>query len=260
MFQYSSLFFIFAFFLTTFNGNPINSYIPECPSFTCGNLNIHYPFWQSNSNPNTTYCGYPGFGLSCTNQRPIFHVPTDSYYVTQINYTQNSLTLVDMHLVDQSCPRAKHNVSFSFFHGNTKLFPLMNYNSIDLNLVLTFFFNCSSFPSYLGSIECLNSGRNRSFVFGGGLGEIPRFDWHGNCEECVKVPLMETEAKGLTLGGFGGSVARGFQVDWFVARTCGVCEASHGYCGYSNRNRSFVCYCEDGRHPKDCHDNGMSLI
>ncbi|XXG45379.1 hypothetical protein AAC387_Pa02g0478 [Persea americana] len=261
MSQYSSIFFffffLFFFFLTTVNGDTRASYIPQCPSFTCGTLNISYPFWLYDPNRNS-YCGYPGFGLSCTNQRPILHLPSDSYYVTQINYTQKTLTLVDIDLAYQSCPRAKQNVSFSFnTNTTTNPAPSLNYNPIDLNL--TFFFNCSSFPSYVEAIPCMNSGGNRSFVFGGVLGEIPRFDWHGRCEESVVVPLLETVAKGLTLVGFGGALGLGFQVDWFLAGKCGVCEASQGYCAYSRNNGSFVCYCKDGGYAEQCN-YGTSLI
>ncbi|RWR72240.1 LEAF RUST 10 DISEASE-RESISTANCE LOCUS RECEPTOR-LIKE PROTEIN KINASE-like protein 2.7 [Cinnamomum micranthum f. kanehirae] len=255
MSQYSSAFF-FLFFFTTVNGDTRASYIPQCLSSNCGTLNISYPFWLSDPNSNS-YCGYPGFGLSCTNQRPILHLPSDSYYVTQINYTQQTLTLVDIDLAYQSCPRAKHNVSFSLNSNTANPPPSLNYNPIDLNL--TFFFNCSFFPSLVEPIPCMNSGGNRSFVFGGVFGEIPRFDWHGRCEESVVVPLLKTEAEGLTLGGFGGALGLGFQVDWFLARNCGVCEASQGYCGYSGINKSFVCYCTDGGYAEHCN-YGTSLI
>lgn len=62
------------------------------------------------------------------------------------------------------------------------------------------------------------------------------------------VPVLESVTKGLTLGGFGVALAQGFQVYWSMVGTSVACEASKGYRGYDDGDRTFVCYCEDGPH------------
>ncbi|RWR72234.1 LEAF RUST 10 DISEASE-RESISTANCE LOCUS RECEPTOR-LIKE PROTEIN KINASE-like protein 2.1 isoform X2 [Cinnamomum micranthum f. kanehirae] len=231
--------------------------------FTCGNYTVDYPFWQSDTGPDypfwrsdtspDSFCGYPGFGLSCTTHRPILKLSTDSYYVTQISYTQHTLTLLDINLTDNACPRPRHNVSLDLNIDSTHFRPLLNHSYPDSNL--TFFFSCHSTPSSVGLIQCLSSEGSWAFVYRGGDEEIARYDWNRRCDESVVVPVEEERGgERLSGGGFVGVVQRGFEVGWFVSGDCGDCEGLGGYCGYATSNGTvrMTCYCVNGTVSDGC--------
>ncbi|XP_050376685.1 putative RING-H2 finger protein ATL21A [Argentina anserina] len=147
------------------------------------------------------YCGYPGFGLRCSHSgEPILDLPNnDSCYVRDINYTPSTITLVDIDLADQECPRAKHNISLGTLP--------FDYSPLDVNM--SFYFNCISFPDPLRvpPIPCLGSydtNSNRSYVFKEG-DEPKGYDWSENCEEKVVVTVKETEEIPRTIGGWIGA-------------------------------------------------------
>lgn len=251
------------FLLIAFFSNLIDSSTPTCGPFTCGNYTINYPFWLSDT---VSFCGYPGFGLSCTNQVPILKLSFDSYYVTQINYAQKTFTLLDTGLANQPCPRARHNVSLHLGIEDEKnkdaphSTPLLNYSSPDSNL--TFFFGCSSSPSSAGLVRCLSSNRSWSFVFRGGDEEIRKYEWNERCEESVVVPVQEgKDGERLTDGGFAGVVQEGFEVAWYsTGEKCEACEESQGSCGYVTRSNGTSmttpvwsgCYCGNGSVLESC--------
>lgn len=225
-------------------------------STTCGNdILIRYPFWVANNETTATnnkYCGYPEFKLTCSkNGQPILTLPTDSYYVTEINYESETLTLVDMDVVNQSCPRARNNVSLTSY-------PL-SYNELDLNL--TFYFNCSTNVSYYDhvvlpdSISCFvkSISWKESYVFVKG-NETTGYDWSTECDEMVEVVVKQSEINDENSGGlvseFGKAMGEGFVLDWEKARDCVHCEDSGGYCGggyVDNRSTDgILCFCKDG--------------
>ncbi|XP_058091447.1 LEAF RUST 10 DISEASE-RESISTANCE LOCUS RECEPTOR-LIKE PROTEIN KINASE-like 1.2 isoform X2 [Magnolia sinica] len=240
--------FLLFLFLTKTNGNPVNSSIPNCPSPTCGNLTIKYPFWLSSQNPD--FCGYPSFNFTCNNQQKlIFHLPNDSYYVTNINYSRNTLTLVDIDVIGKTCPRARHNVSLE------PVIPHLNYSALDENL--TFYFNCTDYHSLDGDLPCLSNDQNHSFMFR--AGSIPEFDWFRYCEDCVVAPVLESEANVMSTGAFGGVLEKGFELGWSSVLNCAACEESEGYCGNNKSNGEFICFCKDGPHPRSCYREDASL-
>ncbi|KAF7819903.1 LEAF RUST 10 DISEASE-RESISTANCE LOCUS RECEPTOR-LIKE PROTEIN KINASE-like 1.2 [Senna tora] len=221
-------------------------------SSTCGNgISIRYPFWLSNSTTTKYSCGYPEFGLTCSHDgQPIMTLPTDTYYVTDINYDAYTLTLVDIDVVNQSCPRARHNVTL----GTLPLY----YNTLDLNL--SFYFNCSitsnsSRDDDLVPIGCLrsNSSENlsnnnkESYVFVRGNESNYGIDWSVECEEKVEVVVKENEIEnGDLVRGFGEAMNKGFVLNWGKVKYCVECEDSDGYCGYSQIDQKMLCFCKDG--------------
>ncbi|KAL4633167.1 hypothetical protein ACB092_04G102700 [Castanea dentata] len=74
-----------------------------------GNVNISYPSWVHNETGSVQqYCGYKGFGIICLNGKAILGLSGDLYYVKDINYTDSTLTLVDIDVtINQTCPRAQ---------------------------------------------------------------------------------------------------------------------------------------------------------
>ncbi|KAG2664573.1 hypothetical protein I3760_16G088500 [Carya illinoinensis] len=214
---------------------------------TCGNVTIRYPFWLQGNNSNTTsndsYCGYPGFGLTCSDaghETAVLSLPSDTYYVKDINYTANTVTLVDIDSSNQLCPRARHNVTL-------QTLPLKFSAEYDLNL--SFYFNCSKYPQFLPAIGCLDHQLMRSFVFEEGTERLAAFELRSEitCEEKVVAPVMRSEVEIWNLiGDFGGAMNNGFVLDWGILPNCSTCERSGGYCGYNETAGELLCFCNNG--------------
>ncbi|KAI4350944.1 hypothetical protein L6164_005346 [Bauhinia variegata] len=212
-----------------------------CFASYCGGVLIRYPFWQQgNTTSAGKSCGYTGFGLAYSDdgRPPILTLSSDTYYFKEINYTNNTLTLIDTDVANQTCPRASHNVTI----GDLPL----SYRKLVKNL--TFYFNCTAYPSALSHIQCLNNSKGkRSYVFEEG-DEASDFDWSMNCEDKVVVTVNENEINGASLStGFGVAMNKGFVLNWETATPCAKCEISGGNCGFDRVNNvQTLCYCIDG--------------
>eukprot|EP00257_Ricinus_communis_P026735 XP_025014149.1 LEAF RUST 10 DISEASE-RESISTANCE LOCUS RECEPTOR-LIKE PROTEIN KINASE-like 1.2 [Ricinus communis] len=244
---------LFSFFFINSYGDESIPPSTVCPMHDCGNgVTIKYPFWYKNNSTPDQYCGYPKLGLSCSNDdEPVLGLPNDSYYVKNINYTDSTITLVDIDVVGQTCPRARHNLTLDNL-------PL---NYTDLNLNLSFYFNCTSNPSSsntsLFGIECLGVGTTQSYVV---MTEDDEVDWIGKCMDHVVATVMRTEITGINLiTGFGAAMNQGFVLDWRTVKECGACEVSGGFCGYNEIDEQFLCFCQDGSaHENQCKGGSSS--
>ena len=180
----------------------------------------------------------------------VLELPGDRYYVKDINYDDYTLTLVDIDVTNQTCPRARHNVSL-------ETLPL-KYSSMDLNL--SFYFNCTPYPPSVRSIQCLNIGSNRSYVFVENH-ETAGFDWSKNCEKKVVVTVIQTEINIVDLiDWFGRAMNYGFVLDWGKVKDCVTCENSGGYCGYNATAEEFLCFCTDGSTHRNSCKGMLSFI
>ncbi|KAK4768153.1 hypothetical protein SAY87_003294 [Trapa incisa] len=245
----SCLFLLFVFFYGVESSFP--SY---CSSdVACNGVRISYPFWKIDHGSDIS-CGYQGFGLSCSSSNdtyPILTLPNDSYYVKDINYSTGSLTLVDIDVVEQSCPRAKHNFSINSL-------PL-DYHSDDVNL--TFYFNCSiTSTGYdtlpVDPIDCLvNSPGKTSYVVLEGT-PAEQYNWAaGACDEVVVATVKKTEVSETDLiSKFSEAMKTGFLLLYDTTKDCGACEFTHGRCGLDNRTGQFLCFCDNG----SIHANGSN--
>ncbi|XP_016512979.2 LEAF RUST 10 DISEASE-RESISTANCE LOCUS RECEPTOR-LIKE PROTEIN KINASE-like 1.2 isoform X2 [Nicotiana tabacum] len=221
---------------------PSNTY---CPKHNCNGVEVSYPFWRLD-NYNATapqYCGYPGFGINCSVSHsqpyPILHLPGDAFYVKNIDYETNSLTLVDIDVFDVPCPRARHNLTLEHL-------PL-DYSNSDLKL--TFYFNCTKSIPQAYPAECLiKPGGKASYFYVGEISEPEDLAWFGICEEKVVAAVTERGSfqNNDWIGGFGGAMGEGFVLDWRSASECGKCEDSHGRCGFNNSTQDLLCFCKDG--------------
>jgi len=163
------------FFLNSLATNS-TSFSPLCELHHCGDVLIRYPFClhSDNATSDESYCGYKGFGLTCPSagEKPILALPGDTYHVKEIDYTQYTLTLVNIDAANQSCPRVRHNVTLGTL-------PL-NFSGGDLHL--SFYFNCNSSYTtlvpvpYIGCLGGSYNG-NRSFVFVEGEEAATGFEW-----------------------------------------------------------------------------------
>ncbi|XP_058193716.1 LEAF RUST 10 DISEASE-RESISTANCE LOCUS RECEPTOR-LIKE PROTEIN KINASE-like 1.2 isoform X2 [Rhododendron vialii] len=222
----SSLF----FFSKTSHGNALAS---NCPSHKCG-VKIDYPFWLQSDATAYQYCGYPGFNLTCSYPETILNLQGESFYVKNISYADYTLTLVDVEVSSQTCPRARQNVTL-------QTLPL-SYSSLDLNL--SFYYNCSGVEIKAVPIGCLSSGENESYVFVCETEPAKFRNWYDFCEEKVVVTVTDSEIDETM--GFDGAMKDGFVLDWRQAVACGACEASGGRCGHNTVNDDYLCFCSDG--------------
>ncbi|KAL3748808.1 hypothetical protein ACJRO7_009962 [Eucalyptus globulus] len=209
---------------------------PVLSSFSCGSVFIQYPFWNESDAP--VHCGYPGLGLDCPygSPHPILLLRDDAYFVTDINYSEATLTLVDIHVARQECPRAHRNLTIDSL-------PL-GYNSI---VNLTFFFNCSAplgspLPAE-GANDCLRSGDNQSYVFEDMSPEkAADFDKKWSCEEEEVAVVKQTEVTAAEE--YAAAIREWSVLDWKVAKECGKCEHSGGRCAF-NQEEELLCFCDD---------------
>lgn len=239
MSQLLYLLFLFSSIFINYSGQD------PCPSRECNGVEIKYPFWKMDETTSEQFCGYPGFGLNCsnTNQDPVLNLPKDSYYVSDINYENFTLNLIDIDVFGAACPRMRHNFS-------VETLPIYQ---TDSNLNLTFYFNCSSAPPFSTlptPIECLASraSQNQSYVVEATI-DLKGFDrWYDYCEDKVEVAVNKTEIKKNEIGGisdFRDALNEGFLLNWKILTECRKCEKSDGLCGYNNTANEFLCFCED---------------
>ncbi|KAL4633174.1 hypothetical protein ACB092_04G103100 [Castanea dentata] len=235
----SSSFFFFFFFINSLGTNSS----PLCLPQYCGNVIIGYPFWVYNESASDQqyYCGYPGFGVRCQDGKAVLRLSGDrNYYVKDITYTSyGSLTLVDTDVTtNQKCPRPRQNISL-------ETLPL-DYSSMDLNL--SFYYNCISYPPTVPFIPCLNISSNRSYVFveNHETEGFESFDWSKNCEEKVVVTVIDIQTEINIVDRFGAALNDGFVLAWGRVEDCVTCEDSEGFCGYNATAKEYLCFCKDG--------------
>ncbi|XP_031104900.1 LEAF RUST 10 DISEASE-RESISTANCE LOCUS RECEPTOR-LIKE PROTEIN KINASE-like 1.2 isoform X1 [Ipomoea triloba] len=227
-------------------------------------VEIKYPFWRLDDS-SSTVCGYPGFGIDCSNPDPDFpllYLSDDSFLVKEINYDAFSVTLADADAYNKECPRARHNFTL------TQKSPLL-YVHKDLNL--TFYFNCTKnpLPAAAGGaaypIDCLNkSDRKASYLYVGALNPY-NWDWLGICEAKVETTVMETAGVvendiEWLVKNIGGAMSNGFMLHWQPLDDCGHCDIPEGWCEQDNHYfRKFLCFCENGNVIRDCPSKGFGF-
>lgn len=246
----NQLFFIFLLLLFIINSSRADNITPSpyCPSSVCDNgLNISYPFWRIDRY-GSTYCGYPGFGINCSQTDTILYISDGFLFnVTNINYSSHSLTLVDIDAIDnRGCPRVHLNLTLN---DDSPL----KYSTLDMNLNLYYNCNTVSLPESARPLDCLRLGGKSTYFYVEDH-EPENFKWYGICEKKVVVPVTE----GGWTKGLDAAMGEGFILDWQIAKECEKCEASQGLCGYNNSTRQYLCFCKDGAIKFDkC--KGMSL-
>ncbi|KAK1404273.1 putative wall-associated receptor kinase, galacturonan-binding domain-containing protein [Heracleum sosnowskyi] len=245
------LLFLFSSIFVNCNGQD------PCPSRECNGVEIKYPFWRIDEGATSVqFCGYPGFGLNCsdTTQDPVLTLPKDSYFVHDINYDNYTLNLIDIDVIDVTCPRVRHNFT-------VETLPLYQTSS-DLNL--TFYFNCSDPPPPTlptSPINCLASEQKKSYVVEA-LIEAIQFDrWFEVCEDKVDIAVKKREIERNNINGliseFRRALNDGFSLYWKTLKECEKCEESDGRCGFNNIAKEYLCFCEDNtirRNNQSCRE------
>ncbi|KAL4573389.1 hypothetical protein LXL04_020192 [Taraxacum kok-saghyz] len=239
-----SLLFPFFFFISVAAQSNDSTY-PICRSYRCGNINISYPFWRIGSETTTHFCGYPGFGINCSDDGepsfPSITLGNDSYLIHNINYERESIFLIDDEVSNGvsfvGCPRVRHNISIGTLPF---VFP-------DQNVNLSVRFNCNGVPSFAREIPCLSSPTNKSCV-NRVNSEPPDFNWDEfSCDKDVVVTtVLELYAQSRLGTAFIGALREGFELRWESMEDCEKCEESRGRCGFNKNRTEIMCFCSDG--------------
>ncbi|KAJ8550887.1 hypothetical protein K7X08_000257 [Anisodus acutangulus] len=252
--QLFSFFFVslFSFFINFSRADNNTSYA-NCPSSICKNgLNISYPFRTLDSHNPTSpqYCGYPGFGINCSQTDAILYISKDSFLVKNIDYSTHSLSLVDIDVFDsKGCPRAYHNLTLD---DDSPL----KYSELDMNI--SFYYNCNgSLLDSTPSLDCLISGGKRLYFYAEDYGWEDLNNWYGICEKKVVVPVTKSVWNGRPSA---AAMVEGFVLNWENTTDCGKCEASDGRCGYNNSTHESLCFCKDGTVKFDYCNKGRKRI
>ncbi|XP_066312350.1 LEAF RUST 10 DISEASE-RESISTANCEUS RECEPTOR-LIKE PROTEIN KINASE-like 2.1 isoform X3 [Miscanthus floridulus] len=237
-----------------------NTSICKVQPYTCGDVNISYPFYLSDETAdvlgNNSSCGYPGLGIDCVDDKyPILQLgsgPDYSYNVTGIDYTNSTISLADPDVLDgdESCP-VDHNVTVP---------PAVWLNLLPEYTVgyLLFFANCSIYTipgqPYINPISCPSSLVGYySFVIPSDS-EVPQQTLSRECKQVIQVPVLQNDSLTIdsqwSTNGYRNALKQGFQLGWNSSRKselCTNCEGSNGHCAYSRYGEFVACLCTNGR-------------
>ncbi|XP_066312373.1 LEAF RUST 10 DISEASE-RESISTANCEUS RECEPTOR-LIKE PROTEIN KINASE-like 2.1 isoform X2 [Miscanthus floridulus] len=235
-----------------------NTSICKLQPYTCGKVNISYPFYLSDETAdvlgnNSSSCGYHGLAIDCVDDKyPILQLgsgPDYSYNVTGIDYTNSTISLADPDVLDgdESCP-VDHNVTVppSFW---------LNLSEYTVDYLL-FFANCSisTLPDqpYINPITCPSSlDGYYSFVI---PSEVPHQTLSQECKQVIQVPVLQNASLTIdsqwSTNGYRNALKQGFQLGWNLNRKseqCTKCEGSNGRCAHSRDGEFVACLCTNGR-------------
>ncbi|KAL8470776.1 hypothetical protein ACS0TY_033376 [Phlomoides rotata] len=175
-------------------------------------------------NNNESYCGYPGFGLNCTEDFPVLHLPENEYVVERIFYEKRTFRVYNaavLRLGGESCAPRLRNTTLP-----ESLFSYVNETGLRL------FYNCNN------SIEGLSPYLHAGCSDGGrSNGTLAMYDTDanlgnamGNCKENVVVPVERGGDEGsIEILDVDEVLRRGFELNW-RASDCRDCRESGGHC------------------------------
>ena len=139
----------------------------QCPPFSCGDLhNISYPFRRPGDPPE---CGVKAYELVCIHGKSTIRINTGTYFVTSINYTDQSFWVVDANLdMHSSCPLPRWDQLPYTYEGSYWTSGLHFHYDLGLDYTDNWacFINCSKSitnSSRYKPVNCLSA--NNSFVY-----------------------------------------------------------------------------------------------
>ncbi|KAJ3702360.1 hypothetical protein LUZ61_006065 [Rhynchospora tenuis] len=260
---------LFLFLLISIHGTYSASPNPCSSSpYLCGDITVAYPFsfydsYTTDNPKNSSYCGYPGLRIYCdNNEYPLLFLNSYNYTITNINYTTDTISLVDTEILSQnsSTPKIRHNVSLT---TNTSL------NFTELVVDLTFFINCTTFgPNYVAIISPAG-GVVKKYSYVLPTTSIPPqsyYEWVDKCDQVLVAPalgpVLEPRVWNLSTS-YGSVLLDGFQLEWSdPSEDCLLCEKRGGQCGYNVTNNSTyipTCFCTDGNCDKKGTHTGVVI-
>ncbi|KAH7516496.1 hypothetical protein FEM48_Zijuj10G0141200 [Ziziphus jujuba var. spinosa] len=206
------------------NGTVDPSY-QACSSIprTCGdNQTISFPFYIQSQKE--SFCGYPGFELSCNgNGHPILNLSNDNYIIHQFSYQNQSLLVSNAAFPNPqgSCIPPLQNLTLA-----SEMLELPKQNQV------FFLYNCH--PPRVPKYEVGCSSENQSnWILGLSgndseqVGNLSRSC--GDGMKLVVAPVKEEYVNGNESGtGIREAVSRGLELKWKVNYDCKRCEKRKG--------------------------------
>ncbi|KAK1552075.1 hypothetical protein Q3G72_009908 [Acer saccharum] len=257
---------IFIFFLltrssTTASGATVDSHYLACVNKTCGDgQNISFPFYIKDQQQ--SFCGFPGFELSCNKAgNPILRLPDSDiqYIIHHIFYNNQTLRVSNSAFWDTKSSTSGSGGNHCDVVSSLKNLSLPSDHQFELvgdhKTQVSVLYNCSS------------GGDNRT-LSGRLVNKKVDGCWNGDHDSVVAVDeddpdlgLAKEECTELMVapveGYEGESTAMitrlrgGFVMKW-TASNCSVCEKSGGKCGFDNSSFHFKCFCPDRPHAWQC--------
>ncbi|KAL3336789.1 hypothetical protein AABB24_029452 [Solanum stoloniferum] len=219
---------------------------------------ISFPFYIEDVQK--SYCGYPGFGLNCSEQGfPVVHMAGNEYLVEDIRYQDHTFQLknsVFNSSVSNGCVSAIKNVSLDnrpfHFVKKSKIYLLSKCKgSISQNLSKHMIdFGCGG-----------ENGNDRGYAM---IAEDESFESALQvCEKHVMAPVEMHGDEGSNRDvDYLVLLRRGFRLKW-TAANCSECSESRGHCGFDVNSYQFKCFCTDRPHALSCkpsRKNNLGLI
>ncbi|XP_049402942.1 LEAF RUST 10 DISEASE-RESISTANCE LOCUS RECEPTOR-LIKE PROTEIN KINASE-like 1.2 [Solanum stenotomum] len=215
---------------------------------------ISFPFYIEDVQE--SYCGYPGFGLYCSEQGfPAVHIAGNEYVVEDIRYQDHTFQLknsVFNSSVRNGCVSDIKNMSLDNrpfqFVKKSKIYLLSKCNgSISENL-----------SKHMIHFGC--GGENVNDWGYAMLADDERFESALQvCEKHVMAPVEMLGDEGSNRDvDYLWILRRGFRLNW-TAANCSECAESRGHCGFDVINYQFKCFCTDSPHALSCHPSGKPL-
>ncbi|XP_027365758.1 LEAF RUST 10 DISEASE-RESISTANCE LOCUS RECEPTOR-LIKE PROTEIN KINASE-like 1.2 isoform X3 [Abrus precatorius] len=218
-----------------------------CQPKICGNnQTISYPFYIEGVQE--SFCGYPGFGISCDpNGFPILSFSNTQYTIHQIFYENQSLLVSNPVFstlrsnISQGCLQRTQNLTLP---NNT--FHLAPHQK---DVILFYGCDLPSLPRELQEhrIGCYAENRTSSVL------AMYKEDKNislvsNNCTGGVADVTVEDG-----IGGIEEALRKGFFLQW-TAGNCSVCRSTGGRCGFDADMYSFRCFCTDRVHSAKCDE------
>uniref|UniRef100_A0ACD5VKQ1 Uncharacterized protein n=1 Tax=Avena sativa TaxID=4498 RepID=A0ACD5VKQ1_AVESA len=220
-----------------------------CPSATCGNLTLAYPFWLATSQDGSS-CGPPAFRLTCNDSVSSGVFLSNSYIkVLSIDYDSRSLVAVHALLAADTACTVTFNVSSAF--AITDRFSISQ-----TNRELYVLSRCKERRPPPSAVPVTNCSANSSGMYvylGGNYGTGQPPENEGSCELAVFPVLGSEPAADMTAANYRRLIQGGFLLEWEPVGDCNACSASGGQCRYDTSTAAFACLCLDGStRPSTC--------
>ncbi|PWA86577.1 hypothetical protein CTI12_AA139760 [Artemisia annua] len=230
----------------------------------CGDIDLEYPFWGAGR---PSYCGHPGFQLTCQSNLPELLYESVNYRVLDTDTSAQMIKVARNDLWTTAfCPRYLYNTTY-----NSTLFNGDDFNQENVSL----YYGCNT--SVLVTAQPLGN----SYKFGCNVNDTPSAsyfltansvvpavsDFLVQCENHIDVPVNQTSANILgstnaTRDDLRSALISGFNLQWMVfTNECDDCIRSNGRCGSNSTSPElFVCYCASGNFSRTCEGGFLEVV
>ncbi|KAD4888389.1 hypothetical protein E3N88_20462 [Mikania micrantha] len=225
-------------------------------SVKCGNIKLEYPFWGSGR---PSYCGHPGFQLTCQSNVPELVYESVNYRVLESDSSTQTITVARNDLWANDCPQYLHNTTY-----NSTIFNGDNFDQQNVSL----YYKCDSsipggIPMPAGHrFSCnVNNTQSDSYFYVTNLISPNIAGFFVLCDNYITVPVNQSSAGRLAAAGasrsdLSSALTAGFELQWMANnQECDRCIRSDGQCGSNSTSPDlFACHCAGGSFSVTCNN------